>query len=53
MYAIKELVPLDLQESLDNNQQSNDMWRNYPLDADDIDQFTQSDFDYQEANRAF
>ena len=28
-------------------------WRNYPMDADDIDQFTNSDFDYQEANRAF
>lgn len=28
-------------------------WRPYPMDSDDIDQFTQSDFDYQEANRAF
>ena len=23
-------------------------WRNYPMDADDIDQFTQSDFDYDQ-----
>lgn len=28
-------------------------WRPYPMDSDDIDQFTNSDFDYQEANRAF
>nr|DAH77207.1 MAG TPA: hypothetical protein [Caudoviricetes sp.] len=25
-------------------------WRNYPLDSDDIDQFTQSDLDYKEVN---
>jgi hypothetical protein len=39
MYAIKELVPLDLQESLDNNQQSNDMWGSQPSqDFGSIDQ---------------
>ena len=28
-------------------------WRQYPMDADDLDQFTYSNFDYQEAHRAF
>lgn len=25
-------------------------WRHYPMDSDDLDQFTQSDLDYKEVN---